>query len=617
MNTRDDEESAIEEDEKNTFLGRLYGPRLVLIVWLTLILALAIVVGARAVEMLRNGGDNIITVPGDYPNIQAAINAASPGAIIQVRAGVYNENLVINKPISLVAESFDQVDPTHNTTIVDGGSGTTTILISEALAPMPVIRGFIIQNGADGILAYSEFISEFNYIHSSNNLTSYQKSGGGINRNNVYFNARDNALRLDNLDRPLLIENNRIMYSVHDGIEISLPGASAPPVVTVIDIRNNMILGNGEDGIQFVDHPDNPQDTNRRYLITGNLIANNQKAGIGFMPSANTVEDYSGAALAEAVRVFNNTFYGNNYGISGGGNLVTFNNIIANSLNRGAWKVEGLPGSNAVVAYSLFHNNLVDAEQSVLGTGVILGVDPLFVAAPNPGPDGTWSTVDDDFTGLLLRPDSPAIDKGVTQYVANNGEVVPPVPITGFTGTAPDLGWREVGAPIFLTPLPTSIFSPTPFPTMTTVIFTSTPTATAIVLSPTPLPPTFTFTPVASPPTATLTTIPPTTSPAVTLTPTRTPLTIQSINPIAAQANTTVIVTITGTGFQNGAVVTFEGGQGLPQEVTAVQVVNPTTITATVNVKNDGSLGTQVWDVRVTNPDFSTTVLLDAFTVIP
>ena len=63
--------------------------------------------------------------------------------------------------------------------------------------------------------------------------------------------------------------------------------------------------------------------------------------------------------------------------------------------------------------------------------------------------------------------------------------------------------------------------------------------------------------------------------------------------------------------------MTFEGGQGLPQEVTAVQVVNSTTIRATVNAKNDGTLGSQVWDVRVTNPDLSTTVLLDAFTVIP
>jgi hypothetical protein len=37
----------------------------------------------------------------------------------------------------------------------------------------------------------------------------------------------------------------------------------------------------------------------------------------------------------------------------------------------------------------------------------------------------------------------------------------------------------------------------------------------------------------------------------------------------------------------------------------------------TVHAIGDISLGVQVWDVRVTNPNASTTVLLDAFTVMP
>jgi len=78
-----------------------------------------------------------------------------------------------------------------------------------------------------------------------------------------------------------------------------------------------------------------------------------------------------------------------------------------------------------------------------------------------------------------------------------------------------------------------------------------------------------------------------------------------------------VILTIAGTGFVNGAIVTFEGGQGVASEVTAVQVLNHTTIRATVNVSADPSFGTQTWDVRVTNPNASATVLMDAFTIIP
>jgi len=83
------------------------------------------------------------------------------------------------------------------------------------------------------------------------------------------------------------------------------------------------------------------------------------------------------------------------------------------------------------------------------------------------------------------------------------------------------------------------------------------------------------------------------------------------------QADTTLNVIITGTGFQSSALVTFEGGLGLPQEIITTQVLNSTTIIVTMTTRNDGSSGIQVWDVRVTNPDNVTTVLLDAFTVVP
>ena len=89
------------------------------------------------------------------------------------------------------------------------------------------------------------------------------------------------------------------------------------------------------------------------------------------------------------------------------------------------------------------------------------------------------------------------------------------------------------------------------------------------------------------------------------------------MTPNSVQANTTVPLTITGSGFQNGATVTFEGGSGLPQEIITTQVVNSNTIVVTLTARNDGSAGVQVWDVRVTNPDTSSAVLADAFTVVP
>ncbi len=588
---------------------------------LTLIVALALVLGVRAIQMAGGGaaGGSLIRVPNDYLTIQEAIDAAKPGDIIQVTAGIYQENITLDKPVSLIAATFDEIDPVRNSTIIDGAGTGATIFIPSGLSQMPVIRGFVLQNGVDNIQASSEFIAEFNYFHSAANLVSYQMGGGGVNRGNVYFNARDNAIRLDHIDRPLLIENNRILYSANSGIEISLQSTSAPPALIEVNMWNNMILGNGEDGIQFVDHPGAPQDTNRRFVIAGNLFANNKQAGIGLMPNANTVEDLSGAATLEAIRVINNTFYGNNYGISGGDNLVAINNIIANSTGRGAWRVPAEEGGISMIAYTLFHNNGADADETSLGPGVILGVDPRFVAAPDPGPDGTWATVDDDFTGLVLRSDSPAIDKGVVQFQAANGELVPPSPLTGFLGAAPDLGWREFGAPVFMTPTTTPVGTATHSPTVTPATLTATPGTTATLAPSTP----GTSTATALTPTqlATTTSIPgtPTSagSPTVTIATTASPeVTLQNIAPNSAQAETTLSVVITGSGFQTGAMVTFEGGGGLPQEIKDVQVLNPTTIMFTLTAHNDGT-SAQVWDVRVTNPDTSTAVLVDAFTVNP
>jgi hypothetical protein len=382
-----------------------------------------------------------------------------------------------------------------------------------------------------------------------------------------------------------------------------------------IDIWNNMIIGSREDGIQFVDYPGEPQDTNRRFVLVGNLIANSQKAGVGLMPNANTVEDYSGADMVEAIRVINNTFYGNNHGISGGDNLVAINNIITNSAGRGVWKVQGPPGFNAAVAYTLFFNNTLDADQTTLGVGIITGQDPLFAAMPNPGSDGAWETVDDDFSGLLLQGTSPAIDKGVPQFAAANGELIPPNPLTGFVGAAPDLGWREFGSPIVITPTASPIPSPTSITSTVFPTFTFTPiTPTATVVTLTALPTT------TSAPAAT-STVPPATAQAtvtsqatITLTPSP-QLTLLSVTPNTTPANTTVNVTLTGTGFAPGATVSFEGGQGSAPQVSTTQVVNANTIVITVNAVVDPAAGTQAWDVRVSNPNGTSVISPDVFTV--
>ena len=64
-----------------------------------------------------------ITVPTDFPTIQAAINASNPGDTIKVLPGTYTEQLTINKSL----------------TIIGSGAKSTIIQAPDVLNPSPVI----------------------------------------------------------------------------------------------------------------------------------------------------------------------------------------------------------------------------------------------------------------------------------------------------------------------------------------------------------------------------------------------------------------------------------------------------------------------------------------------
>lgn len=91
-------------------------------------------------------------------------------------------------------------------------------------------------------------------------------------------------------------------------------------------------------------------------------------------------------------------------------------------------------------------------------------------------------------------------------------------------------------------------------------------------------------------------------------------VTVASITPDTIQAGATIDVVITGSGFQAGATVSFEGGAGVAPTA-SVTYVDGTTIEATVSAHKNAKPG--AWDVRVTNPDGSSGVLIDGLTVVP
>jgi len=87
-------------------------------------------------------------------------------------------------------------------------------------------------------------------------------------------------------------------------------------------------------------------------------------------------------------------------------------------------------------------------------------------------------------------------------------------------------------------------------------------------------------------------------------------VTITSINPTSTFVGTIIDAMITGTNFTPGIAVGFENGSGPVPVASNVTVLNSTTISLTISVKQTGKTGDPVWDLRV-----GSTVLPNALTV--
>src|SRR4030043_965503 len=80
--------------------------------------------------------------PADFSTIQEAINGASDGDTIYVRAGVYYEHL------SLIKENISLVGENPHTTIIDGNGTGSCISVTRRRV---TIGGFTVQNSAYGV----------------------------------------------------------------------------------------------------------------------------------------------------------------------------------------------------------------------------------------------------------------------------------------------------------------------------------------------------------------------------------------------------------------------------------------------------------------------------------
>ena len=191
---------------------------------------------------------DIINVPGDYPTIEAAVEAALPFDTVMVAPGTYSVVHMTEKTdLTLLGSGmFGE----NRTTIANSSSDGIYIHNSSNI----VIRGFEITNVHRGIHFYlgsSDCEVSDTYVHD-NNL--YYSDGISVNScDNIYIHHNVYAYNyysgiVVNNGSNIRIVNNTVVYSV--GLTWGPNGILFNGFCPGLDIINNIIAFNADDGVE-------------------------------------------------------------------------------------------------------------------------------------------------------------------------------------------------------------------------------------------------------------------------------------------------------------------------------------------------------------------------------
>jgi parallel beta-helix repeat protein len=247
-----------------------------------------------------------IVVPLDYPTIQKAINAACPGATIEVHSGIYHENLLINKRLSLKGINSGTGIP-----VIDPGAGVGGVALESNGI---LLENFIITN--TGVGSALDVSSSCNIIKNntiSNNSMDgikldFDAARNIVFGNNITHNGFSGVVIAESAYDNTIADND-ISYNGFSGI--NLKGSALQNLLMLNGIRYN-----GFNGILLMD---DAADNN----IVGNIIYNNTFGGIDIKENA------SRNMIIENM-IINNTFTGLSITDNSSGNIIFSNYLLKN-----------------------------------------------------------------------------------------------------------------------------------------------------------------------------------------------------------------------------------------------------------------------------------------------
>jgi parallel beta-helix repeat protein len=309
----------------------VYGIMLMMLINMSILAFCFNLVKADVKTIYVNAGNKVGPWDGTkmypYQNITAALQNASARTTIYVYGGAYDENIVINKTVSLIGEN-------RKTTIIDGSSIGTVV---EITVDNVMISGFTINNsgeewpdsgltlmGARNCAIFGNDIrNNFDGIKlfdsSSNNSISENDITNNLGGISLYYSS-NNSVRENSIT-----SNNGFGIFLHVSSDNSID-------------RNDVV--NDRWGIEL----DDLSNYNR---ISGNNMRANNGDGIKFEHSMNNL--VFGNSINEndacGVRILGTSEY----------NRIFKNDIISNS--------EGMVLSGSSTNNTIFHNNFVGNQQ--------------------------------------------------------------------------------------------------------------------------------------------------------------------------------------------------------------------------------------------------------------
>ena len=267
--------------------------------WLYGIVPLGLAVAILSPFNATAFASKVLTVPGEYPTIQAALNAASPGDTISVSPGTYPENIDFQgKAVSVVST---------------GGASQTTIAAPEGTAvtigPAGSIVGFTISGGSAPFGA-GMAVSGPGTVIDKDIFQSNQESSGGfgaaIGGNNASPIIEQDLFVGNSCDNQFLsgvvafvngssptIENNVFRDNPCRAINLTLPQETTPLVINNTMVRNSV-------GVRVDGRVPSAGEIGRNNIVVDNGIGLEVDFGSGPTWDHNLVfgntQNYSGIA---------------------------------------------------------------------------------------------------------------------------------------------------------------------------------------------------------------------------------------------------------------------------------------------------------------------------------